>query len=132
MLRAKEGLALINGTDGILGMLCLAIHDLTALMGIADVVAAMTVEALLGTDRAFAADLQALRPQVGQAASARNLTRLLADSEIVASHRVGDSQGPGCLLVAVHSTGARRRRATRSPMPGRSPNASSRRRSTTR
>ncbi len=92
VLRAKEGLALINGTDGILGMLCLAIHDLTALMGIADVVAAMTVEALLGTDRAFAADLQALRPQVGQAASARNLTRLLADSEIVASHRVGDSR----------------------------------------
>ncbi len=92
VLRAKEGLALINGTDGILGMLCLAIHDLTALMCIADVVAAMTVEALLGTDRAFAADLQALRPQLGQAASARNLTRLLADSEIVASHRVGDSR----------------------------------------
>jgi histidine ammonia-lyase len=91
-LRAKEGLALINGTDGILGMLCLAIHDLTALMGVADVVAAMTVEALLGTDRAFAADLQDLRPQVGQAASARNLMRLLADSEIVASHRVGDSR----------------------------------------
>jgi histidine ammonia-lyase len=91
-LRAKEGLALINGTDGILGMLCLAINDLTNLIGTADVVAAMTVEGLLGTDRAFAADLQALRPQVGQAASARNLTRLLADSAIVASHREGDGR----------------------------------------
>jgi histidine ammonia-lyase len=91
-LRAKEGLALINGTDGMLGMLCLAVYDLTALFAIADVVAAMSVEALLGTDRAFAADLQALRPQIGQAISARNLTRVLADSEIVASHRYGDSR----------------------------------------
>ena len=91
-LRAKEGLALINGTDGILGMLCLALHDLSALVRLADVTAAMTVEGLLGTDRAFAADLQALRPQVGQAVSARNLTRLLAGSPIVASHREGDDR----------------------------------------
>ncbi|CAN0389322.1 unnamed protein product, partial [Phaeothamnion confervicola] len=91
-LRAKEGLALINGTDGILGMLVLALHDLSTLGRVADIVAAMTVEGLLGTDRAFAADLQALRPQVGQAASARNLTRLLAGSAIVASHRTGDSR----------------------------------------
>ena len=92
VLQAKEGLALINGTDGILGMLCLALHDLGELLRLADVTAAMTVEALLGTDRAFAADLQALRPQVGQAASARNLTRLLEGSAIVASHRVGDDR----------------------------------------
>jgi histidine ammonia-lyase len=91
-LRAKEGLALINGTDGMLGMLCLAVYDLTALCATADVVAAMSVEALLGTDRAFAADLQALRPQIGQAISARNLTRVLAGSDIVASHRYGDSR----------------------------------------
>ena len=91
-LRAKEGLALINGTDGILGMLCLALYDLGQLGRVADLTAAMTVEGLLGTDRAFAADLQALRPQVGQAVSARNLTRLLADSAIVASHRVGDGR----------------------------------------
>jgi histidine ammonia-lyase len=52
----------------------------------------MTVEGLLGTDRAFAADLQALRPQVGQAVSARNVTRCMAGSAIVASHRVGDSR----------------------------------------
>lgn len=91
-LRAKEGLALINGTDGILGMLCLALHDLSTLVRLADLAAAMTVEGLLGTDRAFAADLQALRPQLGQAVSARNLTRLMAGSAIVASHRVGDSR----------------------------------------
>jgi histidine ammonia-lyase len=92
VLRAKEGLALINGTDGILGMLCLAIHDLSTLCRLADVTASMTVEGLLGTDRAFAADLQALRPQVGQAVSARNLTRVLHGSSIVASHREGDSR----------------------------------------
>jgi histidine ammonia-lyase len=90
VLTAKEGLALINGTDGILGMLVLAIADLAVLLRTADITAGMTVEALLGTDRAFAADLQALRPHPGQAASARNLTRLLAASEIVASHRYGD------------------------------------------
>jgi histidine ammonia-lyase len=91
-LRAKEGLALINGTDGILGMLCIALFDLARLTRLADVAAAMTVEGLLGTDRAFAADLQALRPQVGQAASARNLMRLLDGSAIVASHRLGDTR----------------------------------------
>jgi histidine ammonia-lyase len=91
-LRAKEGLALINGTDGILGMLLLALSDLSELVRLADVTAAMTVEALLGTDRAFAADLQALRPQVGQAVSAGNLRRLLAGSPIVASHRDGDTR----------------------------------------
>ena len=79
-LTAKEGLALINGTDGILGMLLLALHDLTGLLRLADVTAAMSTEALLGTDRAFAADLVALRPQPGQARSAANLTRLLAGS----------------------------------------------------
>jgi histidine ammonia-lyase len=89
-LSAKEGLALINGTDGMLAMLVLAIEDLGRLLTVADITAAMSVEALLGTDRAFAADLIELRPQPGQADSAANLRRLLADSEIVASHRFGD------------------------------------------
>jgi histidine ammonia-lyase len=89
-LRAKEGLALINGTDGILGMLVLAIEDLRTLLRAADVTAAMSVEALLGTDRAFAEDLIALRPQPGQADSAANLRRLLEGSPIVASHREND------------------------------------------
>jgi histidine ammonia-lyase len=90
VLEAKEGLALINGTDGILGMLLLALHDLDALLRVADVTAAMSVEALLGTDRAFAEDLVGLRPQPGQAVSARNMRRLLDGSPIVASHRYGD------------------------------------------
>jgi len=89
-LTAKEGLALINGTDGMLGMLVLACFDLGALLRVAEVAAAMSVEALLGTDRVFAEDLIALRPQPGQVASASNLRRLLADSAIVASHRFGD------------------------------------------
>ena len=93
-LAAKEGLALINGTDGMLGMLVLALHDLTNLLAVADVAAAMSVEAQLATDRVFAEDLQALRPHPGQAASAANLRRMLADSGVVASHR-----GPDCNRV---------------------------------
>jgi len=93
-LAAKEGLALINGTDGMLGMLVLAITDLRMLLKVADVTAAMSVEGQLGTDRVFAADLQALRPHPGQGASAANLVRLLADSAVVASHR-----GPDCHRV---------------------------------
>jgi histidine ammonia-lyase len=92
VLRAKEGLALINGTDGILGMLLLALHDLRRLLRVADITAAVSVEALLGTDRPFAADLIALRPQLGQAASAANLRRVLAGSPIVASHRWNDDR----------------------------------------
>ncbi len=91
-LAAKEGLALINGTDGMLAMLALACHDLQALVRVADLSAAMSVEALLGTDRVFAADLQALRPHPGQARSAANMTRLLAGSDIVASHRINDTK----------------------------------------
>ncbi|WP_433500763.1 histidine ammonia-lyase [Sphaerimonospora sp. CA-214678] len=86
---AKEGLALINGTDGMLGMLVLAIDDLTRLLKTADIAAAMSVEALLGTDHVFAADLQALRPHPGQAAAAANMRALLHDSGIMASHRDG-------------------------------------------
>ncbi len=93
-LAEKEGLALINGTDGMLGMLVMAAHDLRLLLRTADVAAAMSVEALLGTDRVFAADLQALRPHPGQEASAANLRALLAGSGIVASHR-----GPECTRV---------------------------------
>jgi histidine ammonia-lyase len=89
-LTTKEGLALINGTDGMLGMLVLACEDMARLLRVADVTASMSVEALLGTDRAFAADLISLRPQRGQAASAANMRALLAGSEIVASHREGD------------------------------------------
>jgi histidine ammonia-lyase len=94
VLREKEGLALINGTDGMLGMLVLALHDLAELLTTADVTAAMSVEGLLGTDAVFAADLQALRPHPGQATSAATMLAVLAGSPIMASHR-----GPGCTRV---------------------------------
>jgi histidine ammonia-lyase len=86
-LHAKEGIALLNGTDGMLGMLVLACVDARRLFKTADIACAMSVEALLGTDRPFAADLQRLRPHPGQAASAANLVRLLDGSPIMASHR---------------------------------------------
>ena len=94
VLAEKEGLALINGTDGMLGMLVLALHDLRLLLRTADVTAAMSVEAQLGTDAVFAADLQELRPHPGQRDSAANLVALLRDSAIMASHR-----GPDCTRV---------------------------------
>ena len=87
VLAEKEGLALINGTDGMLGMLVLALHDMEALLKLADIATAMSVEALLGTDAVFAADLQELRRQHGQVAAAANVRALLAESPIVASHR---------------------------------------------
>ncbi|MFE5027835.1 histidine ammonia-lyase [Streptomyces sp. NPDC056656] len=93
-LHEKEGLALINGTDGMLGQLVMAAHDLRMLLRTADIAAAMSVEGQLGTDAVFAADLQALRPHPGQGSSAANLTALLKGSEIVASHR-----GPECTRV---------------------------------
>jgi histidine ammonia-lyase len=93
-LQEKEGLALINGTDGMLGMLVLAIADLRALLKVADIAAGMSVEALLGTDAAFAPDLLAMRPHPGQAASAANVRAMVAGSAIMASHR-----GPECTRV---------------------------------
>jgi histidine ammonia-lyase len=89
-LAEKEGLALINGTDGMLGMLVLAVEDFGRLLEVADLTAAMSVEALLGTDRVFAADLQALRPHPGQAVSAARITELLRGSQIMQSHRGSD------------------------------------------
>jgi histidine ammonia-lyase len=86
-LREKEGLALINGTDGMLGMLIMAIDDLTMLCDSVDVTAAMSVEALLGTDKVFLPELhEPLRPHPGQAFSAANMLKSLKDSAIVASH----------------------------------------------
>jgi histidine ammonia-lyase len=86
-LASKEGLALINGTDGMLGMLLLALRDAAHLFTMADVTAALAIEAMLGTDRPFQPELQALRPHPGQAASAANIHRLLQRSAIMDSHR---------------------------------------------
>ena len=95
-LGEKEGLALINGTDGMLGMLALAIDDLRRLLTTADVAAAMSVEGLLGTDAVFAEDLHALRPQRGQAISASNLRRRAPAASSAASRRPARGCTPGC------------------------------------
>jgi histidine ammonia-lyase len=86
-LVAKEGLALINGTDGMLGMLLLAIDDAAHLFAMADLTAALAIEAMLGSDRPFMPELHAIRPHPGQAVSAANIHRLLQDSAIMDSHR---------------------------------------------
>jgi histidine ammonia-lyase len=86
-LTSKEGLALINGTDGMLGMLVLAIADARHLFTMADVTAALAIEAMLGTDRPFQPELHAIRPHPGQAVSAANIFRLLQGSQVMASHR---------------------------------------------
>nr|BFE76242.1 histidine ammonia-lyase [Actinoplanes digitatis] len=86
-LAAKEGLALINGTDGMLGMLLLAVEDATHLFAMADVTAALAIEAMLGSDRPFMPELHSIRPHPGQADSAANIHRLLQDSAIMDSHR---------------------------------------------
>lgn len=86
-LVAKEGLALVNGTEGMLAFLCLALRDLALLLSTADLVCAMSVQALLATDRPFADDLHALRPQAGQMRSARLIREMTEGSPIIASHR---------------------------------------------
>jgi histidine ammonia-lyase len=86
-LAAKEGLALINGTDGMLGMLLLAIEDARHLFAMADVTAALAIEAMLGSERPFLPELHAIRPHPGQSDSAANIHRLLQHSAIMDSHR---------------------------------------------
>jgi histidine ammonia-lyase len=86
-LEAKEGLALVNGTQGMLAIGIVALARAVRLLRTADVVAAMTIEASLGTDAPFDERLQALRPHPGQGVSAANLRALLAGSPIRESHR---------------------------------------------
>ena len=86
-LEPKEGLALINGTQGMLAVGLVAADRARGLARTADIAAAMTIEAILGTDRPFEERLHRLRPHPGQLASAANLRALLAGSEITASHR---------------------------------------------
>jgi histidine ammonia-lyase len=86
-LEAKEGLALVNGTQGMLAIGVLAAGRAKELASVADIVAAMSIEGSLGTDAPFDERLQRLRPHHGQGSSASNLRRLLAGSSILASHR---------------------------------------------
>ena len=89
-LSFKEGLALVNGTEMMLALGILTLERAARLAAAADVTAAMTVEACLGTDRAFDEELVALRKHAGAKTVASNLRRLLAGSGITASHRDSD------------------------------------------
>src|SRR5207253_11431021 len=89
-LAPKEGVSLINGTQVMTAIGCLALHDAEVLATTADVIGAMSAEALRATDRAWDAELHATRPHPGQQAVAANLRSLMAASPNVASHRVGD------------------------------------------
>lgn len=92
-LAEKEGLALVNGTDGMLGQLLMALADLDELADIADATAAMSVEAQMGTDQVFRPELhEPLRPHPGQARSAANMFGFLSGSPVVASHKEGDGR----------------------------------------
>ncbi|MET9862467.1 histidine ammonia-lyase [Streptomyces smyrnaeus] len=100
-LREKEGLALLNGTDGMLGMLLMACADLARLFTSADIAAALSLEALLGTDRVLAPELHAIRPHPGQSASAANMLKVLAGSGLTGHHqddapRVQDAYSVRC------------------------------------
>ncbi|MFH8746089.1 histidine ammonia-lyase [Streptomyces rimosus] len=100
-LREKEGLALLNGTDGMLGMLIMACADLARLFTTADITAALSMEALLGTDKVLAPELHAIRPHPGQAASAANMLKVLAGSGLTGHHqddapRVQDAYSVRC------------------------------------
>lgn len=86
-LREKEGLALLNGTDGMLGMLSMACADLARLITSADITAALSLEALLGSEKVLAPELHAIRPHPGQGASAANMLAVLAGSELTGHHQ---------------------------------------------
>jgi histidine ammonia-lyase len=87
ILSAKEGLALINGTQQMTAIGVLALHDAETLLETAEVAAAASLEALRGTDTPFAAAIQAVRPHPGQRRVAARLRALLRESEILPSHR---------------------------------------------
>jgi histidine ammonia-lyase len=91
-LGPKEGLALINGTQGMTSLLALAALAARDLVRVADLVGALSADAVRGTDEPFDHRLHELRPHPGQVASAANLWHLLQGSEIRESHREGDSR----------------------------------------
>ena len=87
VLEAKEGLALINGTQYMTSLGTLAVLEAEALCTAADIAGAMSLEALKGTVRPFDERLQNARPHAGQKIVAANLRALLTDSEIAESHK---------------------------------------------
>ena len=89
-LSAKEGLALVNGTQMMTAYGCLVVHEAMHLCKLADIAASMSVEALKGSDTAFDPRIHAVRPHDGQRICAANLRKLMTRSEIRESHRYDD------------------------------------------
>jgi len=86
VLQAKEGLALTNGTQAMTALGVLIVLEAERLAKLADIAGAMSLEAMLGSSKAFAASIQLTRPHPGQIAAARNLRRLLEGSTLMESH----------------------------------------------
>jgi histidine ammonia-lyase len=89
-LSAKEGLALVNGTQMMTAYAALAVHEARIIVKLADIAGALSIEALKGTDTAFDKRIHELRPHQGQIQSAANVRRLMSGSEIRESHRHND------------------------------------------
>src|SRR5207244_4395898 len=108
-LQAKEGLALINGTQAMTAVGVLALLEAERLCRLADVVGACSLDALQGTWKAFDARIHAVRPHPGQRLVAKNLVELLAGSEIMESHKdCGKVQDPYSLRCMPQVHGATR------------------------
>jgi histidine ammonia-lyase len=107
-LAPKEGLSLVNGTEPMQAVLAFSVHDAAMLVQAADVACALSIEALLGTDRPYDERVQALRPHPGQLDSAANLRALLTGSPLLASHRYSRHavQDAYCLRCAPQVHGA--------------------------
>lgn len=109
VLAAKEGLALINGTQAMTADLALTVQRATRLAAAADIIGALSLEVLLGSPRPFDARVHAARPHVGQGIVAANLRHLTAHSPLVDSHRdCGKVQDPYCLRCMPQVHGASR------------------------
>jgi histidine ammonia-lyase len=107
-LAPKEGLSLVNGTEPMQALLVFSVHEAELLVTAADVACALSVEALLATDRPYDERVQVIRPHPGQLTSAANLRALLAGSGLLASHRYSTHavQDAYCLRCAPQVHGA--------------------------
>ena len=108
VLAPKEGLSLVNGTEPMQALLAFSLHDAELLVKAADVACALSVEALLCTNRPYDERVQVIRPHPGQLISAANLRALLAGSPLMASHRHSTHavQDAYCLRCAPQVHGA--------------------------
>ncbi|MCG3175042.1 MAG: Histidine ammonia-lyase [Myxococcota bacterium] len=108
-LQAKEGICMVNGTQGMLAAGGLALHKALMLLTIADIAGAVSLEGLKGTATAFREEIHRVKGHPGQIACAANLRRLLADSEIALSHTdCGKVQDPYSLRCMPQVHGASR------------------------